>query len=48
MRPTGDGSRTEYLRRHLHREARRTLGPVTVDDLLADLADDTVMSAAGS
>ena len=45
-------SRSEYLRRHLHREARRTVGPVTAADLralgslVADLADDTVMSAS--
>jgi hypothetical protein len=47
-------SRSEYLRRHLHREARRTVGPVTVadlralGDLVADLADDAVMSDAWS
>ncbi len=47
-------SRTEYLRRHLHREARRTAGSVTADDLrtvaelLPDLADDTIMSHAWS
>jgi hypothetical protein len=47
-------SRTEYLRRHLHREARRTAEPVTVGDLrevaslLSDLGDDTTMSAAWS
>jgi hypothetical protein len=47
-------SRTEYLRRHLHREARRTAGSVTVGDLrsvaelLPDLADDTIMSDAWS
>ena len=47
-------SRTEYLRRHLHREARRTVGPVTVDDLravaelLPDLGDDEIMSDAWS
>ncbi len=47
-------SRTDYLRRHLHREARRTSGSVTVADLraiavlLPDLADDTVMSDAWS
>ena len=45
-------SRSEYLRRHLHREARRTVGSVTaadlraLGDLVADLADDTVMSDA--
>ncbi|MFZ2514643.1 MAG: antitoxin [Candidatus Lutibacillus vidarii] len=47
-------SRTEYLRRHLHREARRTAGSVAVGDLravaalLPDLADDTIMSDAWS
>ena len=47
-------SRTEYLRRHLHREARRTVGPVTaadlraLGDLVVDLADETVMSEAWS
>ena len=47
-------SRSEYLRRQLHREARRAVGPVTVadlralGDLVADLADDTVMSDAWS
>ncbi|MHB1490091.1 MAG: type II toxin-antitoxin system VapB family antitoxin [Cellulomonas sp.] len=47
-------SRSEYLRRHLHREARRTVGSVTVadlralGDLVADLADDAVMSDAWS
>jgi hypothetical protein len=47
-------SRIEYLRRHLHREARRTVGPVTVadlralGDLVADLADDAVMTDAWS
>jgi len=47
-------SRTEYLRRHLHSEARRTVGSVTVadlralGDLVADLADETVMSDAWS
>jgi len=47
-------SRNEYLRRHLHREARRTAGSVTtadlraLGDLVADLADDTVMSHAWS
>lgn len=47
-------SRSEYLRRHLHREARRTVGPVTVadlrtlGDLVADLADDAVMTDAWS
>lgn len=47
-------SRSEYLRRHLHREARRTVGSVTaadlgaLGDLVADLADDAVMSHAWS
>lgn len=47
-------SRTEYLRRHLHREARRTAGSVTSGDLralaelLPDLADDAIMSDAWS
>ncbi len=47
-------SRSEYLRRHLHREARRTVAPVTVEDLLelgdlvSDLVDDAVMSDAWS
>ena len=47
-------SRTEYLRRHLHREARRTAGSVTAGDLravaelLPDLADDAIMSDAWS
>ena len=47
-------SRTEYLRRHLHREARRTAGSVTAGDLravaelLPDLAADTSRSYAGS
>ena len=47
-------SRTEYLRRHLSREARRTAGSVTADDLravaelLPDLGDDTIMSDAWS
>ncbi len=42
-------SRSEYLRRHLHREARRIVGPVTAGDLralghlVADLADHAVM-----
>ncbi len=45
-------SRTEYLRRHLHREARRTVAPVTagdlaaIADLLPDLGDETVMADA--
>jgi len=47
-------SRSEYLRRHLHREARRAVADVTAadlrafGDLVADLADDTVMSDAWS
>jgi hypothetical protein len=47
-------SRSEYLRRHLHREARRSVGPVTgedrrtLGDIVADLADDTVMTNAWS
>jgi len=47
-------SRTEYLRRHLHREARRTVESVTVDDLravaelLPDLGDEKIMSNAWS
>jgi hypothetical protein len=47
-------SRTEYLHRHLRREARRTAASVTaadlrlVADLLPDLADDTIMSDAWS
>ena len=47
-------SRTEYLRRQLHREARRTAGSVTAGDLravaelLPDLGDDTIMSDAWS
>lgn len=47
-------SRSEYLRRHLHREAHRTVGPVTAEDLralgalVADLADHAVMSDAWS
>ncbi len=45
-------SRTEYLRRHLYREARRTVAPVTtrdlraIADLLPDLGDETVMADA--
>lgn len=45
---------SEYLRRHLHREARRSVGPVTgedlrtLGDLVADLADHTVMTNAWS
>lgn len=47
-------SRTEYLRRQLHREARRIARSVTAGDLravaalLPDLADDTIMSDAWS
>ncbi len=47
-------SRTEYLHRHLHREARRTARSVTAADLravaelLPDLADDKLMSDAWS
>jgi len=47
-------SRTEFLRRQLHQEARRTAATVTVADLsrfsaaAADLADDAVMSDAWS
>lgn len=47
-------SRTEYLRRQLHREARRTESGVTVGDLeafsglLPDLADSDVMREAWS
>lgn len=47
-------SRTEHLRRHLHREARRTAGSVTEADLralaglLPDLADESIMSDAWS
>jgi|GEM_PF-1169466 len=43
-------SRTEYLRRHRHRGARRTAGSVTAGDLRAvaelwpDFGDDTVIS----
>ena len=45
-------SRTEYLRRHLHREARHTASSVSAGDLravaqlLPDLADDRTMSDA--
>ncbi|MGL4744152.1 MAG: type II toxin-antitoxin system VapB family antitoxin [Dermatophilaceae bacterium] len=45
-------SRTEYLRRHLHREAQRVAARVTADDLrgisalLPDLGDESVMGAA--
>jgi hypothetical protein len=47
-------SRTEFLRRQLHQEARRTAPKVTTADLTrfsttaADLADDAVMSDAWS
>lgn len=47
-------SRPEYLRRQLHREARRLTTPVTAADLTAlaelvpDLADDAVMADAWS
>ena len=47
-------SRTEFLRRQLHQEARRTATKVTAADLsrfsaaAADLADDAVMSDAWS
>lgn len=47
-------SRTEFLRRQLHQEARRTATTVTPADLTrfstatADLADDAVMSDAWS
>lgn len=47
-------SRTEFLRRQLHQEARRTETKVTAADLsrfravAADLADDAVMSDAWS
>lgn len=47
-------SRTEFLRRHLHREARRTAGTVTaadlqaVPDLLPDMSDDQLMRDAWS
>ncbi|MGC1209585.1 MAG: ribbon-helix-helix protein, CopG family [Ornithinimicrobium sp.] len=45
-------SRNEYLRRHLHQEARRTVVPVTamdlraIADLLPDLGDETIMADA--
>ena len=45
-------SRGEYLRRHLHREARHTASSVSAGDLravaqlLPDLADDRTMSDA--
>jgi hypothetical protein len=47
-------SRTEYLRRRLHHDAARPLGPVTVADLerfssrFADLGDPEVMRRAWS
>lgn len=47
-------SRTEYLRRQLHREARRTQAHVSATDLtnlsalVADLADPEVMRDAWS
>jgi hypothetical protein len=47
-------SRTEYLRRQLSRDARRTRTPVSVGDLqrfaglTADLSDTDVMGAAWS
>ena len=47
-------SRTEYLRRQLHKEARRAVIAVTSGDLskfstvAADLVDDAVMSDAWS
>ncbi len=47
-------SRTEFLRRQLHQEARRTATTVTAADLteissaVADLADESVMSDAWS
>ncbi|MEO8829208.1 antitoxin [Lapillicoccus sp.] len=45
-------SRTEHLRRHLHREARRSVESVTANDLremvalLPDLADDSITNDA--
>lgn len=45
-------SRTEYLRRHLHEQARRDQAPVTASDLnalaelLPDLSDAEVMRDA--
>jgi len=47
-------SRTEFLRRQLHQEARRTATTVTAADLMrfgsavADLADESVISNAWS
>ncbi|MGB3675483.1 MAG: ribbon-helix-helix protein, CopG family [Candidatus Nanopelagicales bacterium] len=47
-------SRTEYLRRHLQQEARRTVTAVSVADLVgfsrdfSDLADEEVMRGAWS
>jgi len=47
-------SRTEFLRRQLHQEARRTATTVTAADLtrfssaVADLADESVISNAWS
>ncbi|KAF0963788.1 type II toxin-antitoxin system VapB family antitoxin [Rhodococcus sp. T7] len=47
-------SRTEYLRRHLQQEARRTITTVSAADLkrfsqdFPDLADDEVMRGAWS
>lgn len=47
-------SRTEFLRRQLHREARRTQAPVTVgalsalSGLIADLADPDLLHEAWS
>lgn len=47
-------TRSEYLRRRLHAEARRITAPVTVEDLsilaatIADLADPDVMRDAWS
>ncbi|GAA4408495.1 hypothetical protein GCM10023168_25990 [Fodinibacter luteus] len=47
-------SRAEYVRRQLHREARRTVVPVTADDLramadlVAGLTDRNVMADAWS
>lgn len=47
-------SRTEYLRRQLHQQARRTSATVTLEDLqsvaalLPDLTDEEVMKDAWS
>lgn len=47
-------TRTEYLRRHLRAQARRTTGPVTAESLrsfataLPDLADPDIMRDAWS